>query len=176
MRLFRVLLHVVLVPATVAGVARPLSAQQASADAPGTDGGACAYSACALAIAPRWNGLAVVRGSRGPQIANLHFFWPRDVSVELRGPSSHAAGADSAAAQAHQAIHLRRIGAVLTDGGVLVATIGAIGALRAGHVRAGDGVLLGVGGAALGISVPFQFAADGALSRAVWWHNRRFAR
>ena len=30
--------------------------------------------------------------------------------------------------------------------------------------------------AALTISVPFQFAADGALSRAVWWHNLRYAR
>ena len=172
----RLLLHLVLVSATVVAVARPLSAQQASADASGTDGGACAYSACALAIAPRWNGLAVVRGSGGPQIANLHFFWPRDISAALRGPSSLTTGADSASAQARQAIHLRRIGAVLTDGGVLVATIGAIGSLRAGHVRAADGVLLGVGGAALGVSVPFQFAADGALSRAVWWHNRRFAR
>ena len=175
MRLVRLLRHVVLVPATAVAVAGPLSAQQASADASGSDGGACAYSACALAIAPRWNGLAVVRGSGGPQIANLDFFWPRDVSVALRGPSPLTAGADSAAAQAHHAIRLRRIGAALTDGGVLVAAIGAIGALRAGHVRAADGVLLGVGGAALGVSVPFQFAADGALSRAVWWHNRRFA-
>ena len=65
---------------------------------------------------------------------------------------------------------------MLTDGGVIIAAIGALGALRAGHVRPADGILLGVGGAALGISVPFQFAADGALSRAVWWHNRRFAR
>jgi len=24
------------------------------------------------------------------------------------------------------------------------------------------------------VSVPLQFAADGALSRAVWWHNLRY--
>lgn len=28
---------------------------------------------------------------------------------------------------------------------------------------------------ALFISVPLQFAADGALSKAVWWHNVRYA-
>jgi hypothetical protein len=48
--------------------------------------------------------------------------------------------------------------------------------LRECRVRRSDGILLGVGGAALGLSVPFQFAADGALSRAVWWHNARYAR
>jgi hypothetical protein len=175
MRLSRLLLHVLLVPAASAALARSLSAQLASTDLPGT-GDECAYSACALAIAPRWNGLAVVRGSDGPQLANLNFFLPRDVSATLRGPSSLAPGADSAAAQARHAIRLRRIGAALTDAGVLVAAVGVIGALRAGRVRAVDGALLGVGGAALGVSVPFQFAADGALSRAVWWHNRRFAR
>ena len=176
MRLSRLLLQVALVPTASAVVAATLSAQQASANVPERSRDECAYSACALNIAPRWNGLAVVRGADGPQVANLGFFWPRDVSAPLRGPSALVPGADSAAAQARQAIHLRRIGAVLTDGGVLVATIGTIGALRAGHVRAIDGVMIGVGGAALGVSVPFQFAADGALSRAVWWHNRRFAR
>ena len=85
-------------------------------------------------------------------------------------------GADSALAEARRAVRLRRIGAVLTDGGVLVAAIGGAGALRAGRVRRSHGILLGVGSAALGLSVPFQFAADGALSRAVWWHNARFAR
>jgi hypothetical protein len=174
-RLSRLLLQVALVPTASAVVAATLSAQQASANVPERSRDECAYSACALNIAPRWNGLAVVRGSDGPQLANLHFFWPRDVAATLRGPSSLTPGADSAAAQARRAIRLRRIGAALTDGGVLVAAIGAIAALRAGRVRPADGVLLGVGGAALGASVPFQFAADGALSRAVWWHNRRFA-
>jgi hypothetical protein len=26
------------------------------------------------------------------------------------------------------------------------------------------------------LSIPLQFAADGALSRAVWWHNRRYSK
>ena len=30
--------------------------------------------------------------------------------------------------------------------------------------------------AAVAISVPLQFSADGLLSRAVWWHNARYAR
>ena len=54
--------------------------------------------------------------------------------------------------------------------------VAGVNALRAGHVRRQDGVLAGIGGAALAVSVPLQFAADGALSRAVWWYNRRFAR
>jgi len=33
-----------------------------------------------------------------------------------------------------------------------------------------------LGVAALGVSVPFQFAADGALSKAIWWYNLRYAR
>ena len=167
--------HTVLVAAMFIATHRVLHAQQATVGARDAGAEGCAYVTCALNIAPRWNGLAVVRGANGPQLANLGFFWPRDVTASLRGPSHVAPGADSAAAQARQALRLRRIGAALTDAGVIVGAIGAVGALRAGRGRASDGVLLGVGGAALGISVPFQFAADGALSRAVWWHNRRYA-
>ena len=174
-RLFRGVFSSALVAAALGAGARVLSAQQTSAEVPGTNA-ECAYTTCALNIAPRWNGLAVVRGTDGPQLANLNFFWPRDVSAPLRGPSALTPGADSAAAQARRATGLRRIGAALTDAGALMGAIGAIGALRAGRVRTIDGVLLGAGGAALGASVPFQFAADGALSRAVWWHNRRYAR
>jgi hypothetical protein len=39
-----------------------------------------------------------------------------------------------------------------------------------------DRVIAVIGAASLGVSVPLQFAADGALSRAVWWHNVRYAR
>jgi hypothetical protein len=154
---------------------RPLPAQESN-DKVRMASGECPYAACALGIAPRWNGLAVVRGTSGPQVANHHFFWPRDITAAFRSPSSPTPGADSAFAQARRAVRLRRIGAALTDGGALVAAIGAAGALREGRVRRSDGILLGVGGAALGLSVPFQFAADGALSRAVWWHNARYAR
>jgi hypothetical protein len=37
-------------------------------------------------------------------------------------------------------------------------------------------VIGGAGLTALLVSVPIQFAADGALSRAVWWHNVRYVR
>ena len=157
-----------------AASAHLLPAQEVGTGVPGT-AGECTYSVCALNIVPRWNGLAVVRGSDGPQLASLNFFWPRDITPSLRGPGTLTPGADSAAAQARRAVHLRRVAAALSDAGVVAGAIGAIGALRAGRVRPADGVLLGVGGAALGVSVPFQFAADGALSRAIWWHNRRYA-
>ena len=176
MRRFRLVLHALLVPAVFAGVARTATAQQASADASGTDNGPCTYSACALAIAPRWNGLAVVRGSDGPQVANLHFFWPRDVRVALRGSSSLTAGADSAAAQARQAIRLRRIGAAPPTPSRMPSVARTCPARRAPIAPIVAMTTPPSVSAALGVSVPFQFAADGALSRAVWWHNRRFAR
>lgn len=175
MRIPGLLLCAVLAP-TIAAVSRPAAAQQASAAAHGAAASDCAYAACALGIVPRWNGLAVVRGDGGPQVANLNFFWPRDITSALRGTSVPTPGAERMVAHARQAVRLRRIGAALTDAGILAGAAGALGALRAGRVRRSDGVLLGVGGAALGLSAPFQFAADGALSRAVWWHNARFAR
>lgn len=175
MRFPRLLFCAVLAPAASAAAVRPVHAQKESAGERRT-GGDCAYAACALGIAPRWNGLAVVRGPSGPDVANLHFFWPHDVSAAFRSPAVLTPSADSALAQARRAVRLRRIGAALTDGGMLVVAIGALGAAREGRVRRSDGILLRVGGATLGLSVPFQFAADGALSRAVWWHNARFAR
>jgi hypothetical protein len=137
---------------------------------------ACAYERCALGIAPRWNGLAVVRGRSGLRVANLHFFWPRDVSGTLAGPDATAFGADSAGAAAGRAVRLRRVGAALTDGGVAFLAAAAAAAIAAGHARRNDRLLVGAGVTMLGVSVPLQFAADGALSRAVWWHNARYTR
>jgi len=94
-------------------VASPARAQDSAAVAPPRDS-ACSYRECALGIAPTWNGLVVVRGTGGPRVANLHFFWPADISPALRG-DPHARGADSAAASAKRAISLRRVGAALTD-------------------------------------------------------------
>lgn len=159
----------------LAAVARRAGAQQAPASATGASAG-CAYDNCALGISPNWSGLAVVRGVAGPRVANLSFFWPRDISRALRGEVGAVPGADSAAAQARRAVGLRRTGAALTDAGIVLMGIAAIRAIGAGRLARGDGLLGGAGAAALGMSVPFQFAADGALSRAVWWHNLRFAR
>jgi len=135
----------------------------------------CMYRDCALGIVPSWNGLAVVRGEGGPRVANLHFFWPRDVSSTLRGDPS-ASGADSAAASARRAVALRRAGAVLTDLGVAATGFAIVKGLRARRAGTGERVVGGVGVAAILVSVPLQFAADGALSRAVWWHNMRYSR
>lgn len=150
-------------------VASPVAAQAVAASS-------CTYRACALTIAPTWNGLAVVRASSGERVANLHFFWPHDVAPALAGPDPRAAGADSAAVHARDAVRLRRVGALLTDAGIVLAATAAASAMRHGRMSRADGVLAGVGGASLALSVPFQFAADGALSRAVWWHNLRFGR
>lgn len=135
----------------------------------------CSYRDCALGIAPTWNGLAVVRGAGGPRVANLHFFWPADISPALRG-DPFARGADSAAASARRAISLRRAGAALTDIGVVATGVALVTGLRARRMQTAQRALGGVGVTALLVSVPLQFAADGALSRAVWWHNLRYTR
>jgi hypothetical protein len=149
-------------------------AQERAAVQPPRDS-ACSYRECALGIAPRWNGLAVVRGAGGPRLANLHFFWPTDISPALRG-DPFARGADSAAASARRAIALRRGGAALTDVGVIATGVALVSGLRARRMRTAQRAVGGVGVAALLVSVPLQLAADGALSRAVWWHNLRYTR
>ena len=137
---------------------------------------ACTYRTCALAIVPSWDGLAVVRGQAGPRVANLHFFLPRDITPALRGDDATRPGADSAAAAAGRALSLRRVGAAFTDLGLLAMGAAVVSALHARHVDRTAQTLGAAGMGALVLSIPFQFAADGALSRAVWWHNQRFAR
>jgi hypothetical protein len=108
-------------------LARPLHAQSSASPAGLDPESGCDYRKCALVIAPRWNGLAVVAGDGGATLANLHFLLPHDLTIY---------------SLAHAPI--RR---VATASGV-----------------------------ALMLSLPVHFAADGALSRAVWWHNLRYAR
>ena len=163
-------------------VARVAGAQQTSTPVPAaqqatpvvrTDS-ACEYRSCALNIKPAWDGLAVVRPT-GQRVATLHFFWPRDISAELRGDSS-AAGADSAAVHAERALVLRQAGAGFTDVGIVTFAVAVLRGLRDGRLSGRDQILAGAGLGAIVVSVPLQFAADGELSRAVWWHNVRFAR
>lgn len=129
----------------------------------------CTYESCALGLTPVWNGLAITRGISQRPIANLGFFWPEDIRPVF---------ADNAQAleAAEQALQTRTVGAILTDAGlVLLGT----GLARAGFQREFDGLskaLVVTGATSIGVSIPFQFAADGYLSRAVWWHNRRFSR
>jgi len=137
---------------------------------------ACSYHSCAFTIAPRWNGLAVKQSTGGPIVANLHFFWPVDITAALRGADTSAVGADSAAAHAWRAVNLRRAGAGFTDLGAVVATLTILRALAHGRFAERDQILAGAAIGAFAVSVPLQFAADGELSRAVWWHNLRFGR
>ena len=128
-----------------------------------------------MSIAPAWNGLLIVRGSDQQRVANLNFFLPRDVAPALRGDPA-AGGADSALAHAERAVALRRAGAVLTDVGAVAVVVALAHAAAAGQARTSDRVVGGAGLTALLVSVPIQFAADGALGRAVWWHNLRYVR
>jgi hypothetical protein len=148
------------------------TAQAASLSAQPT----CSYERCALNIVPAWNGLAVERGVAGPRVAVLDFFWPRDVSRVFVGDDPLATGIDSAVASARRALRLRRGAAAFTDAGLVLGAVALGRSIGAGKMRRADGLLAGAGAVSLVVSIPLQFAADGALSRAVWWHNRRFAR
>lgn len=135
----------------------------------------CDYRVCALTIAPRWNGLAIVRGTSGATIANLGFFMPHDISAELGANDRRAIGSDSVGSAARRALHLRRIGAVLTDAGLAAMIFAGARGLTSAPDKRTNLVVAAAGAGVLGLSVPFQFGADGALSRAVWWHNLRYA-
>ncbi len=130
---------------------------------------ACSYARCALGIAPRWNGLALVRGTAATPVANLNFFWPRPLDGAL-------AGSDSAARYGARAVRVRRVAAVLTDGGGLLLAYALARRLNAGRFPDDARAAAALGAAGVAVSVPLQFAADGHLSRAVWWHNLRYAR
>lgn len=164
---------IVLAIAMLMMVARDVAAQGDAGSARPV--ASCRYRECGLYIAPAWNGLLVVRGSDAARVANLNFFLPRDIAPVLRGEPS-VAGADSALASAHRAVALRRAGAVLTDVGAVAVAVAVVRMASAGRASTNDKVVGGAGLAALLVSVPIQFAADGALSRAVWWHNLRYAR
>ena len=129
----------------------------------------CTYDTCALGLKPVIDGLAITRGRTERQVGVSNFFWPNDIAPLF-------AGNDSAFDAATEAVRIRTIAAILTDAGI---ALFAAGIGRAAFQRDFDGLsvtLAGLGVASLGVSVPFQFAADGYLSRAVWWHNTRFAR
>ncbi len=153
-----------LVAALSSAVPRALVAQRAG-DASAAD---CPYARCALGISPAWNGLLVVRGPERVRAANLNFFLPRGIDAAFAG--------DSARGYASRAVATRRTAAVLTDAGALLLAVAGARAAGAGRLdRAGRATAI-AGAAAFALSVPLQFAADGLLARAVWWHNARFAR
>lgn len=148
-------------------IASATSAGEASAQA-GSDPN-CTYERCALGLVPAWNGLTITRGESERVVGNLGFFMPGDVTSLFEGdPAALDAATD--------AVTVRRVGAVLTDAGIVLL---ATGLARAAFHRDFDTfskALMLTGGLSLAASVPVQFAADGLLSRAVWLYNRRYAR
>ena len=129
----------------------------------------CNYQRCALGLAPVWNGLAVTRGEEQRNVAVLGFFWPGDVSGVFEGDRE-------AKRAAEDAMSIRQIGAALTDAGIVMATTGIARALfRRDWDKLATGLTV-AGGVSLGASIPFQFGADGYLSRAVWFFNRRYSK
>jgi len=158
-----------LTPPGAAGAQESAAAATTAAPSPPRGDTACTYRRCALGIAPAWSGLNVVRGADGARVAGLGFFWARGLAPVF-------AGADSASHYASRAVRVRRGGALLTDAGLLLLGYAAARQIGNGRLRRGDRNAAVGGAAALAASVPLQFAADGLLSRAVWWYNARFGR
>jgi hypothetical protein len=120
-------------------------------------------------VVPAWNGLDLVRGESGEHVARLGFFWTKDLSPVF-------AGEPQAVVFARKAVHTRRTAAIFTDVGAALLVAALVGgAADPDHADTYRGLAIG-GAVSFGIGVPLQFAADGHLSRAVWWHNVRFAR
>jgi hypothetical protein len=120
-------------------------------------------------VVPAWNGLDLGRGESGEHVARLGFFWTNDLAPVF-------AGNPQAVAYAQKAVATRRTAAVFTDLGVGLLVTALVGGLMdPDHAETYQGLAIG-GAVAFGIGVPLQFAADGHLSRAVWWHNTKFAR
>ncbi len=128
--------------------------------------GACDYNRCALSISPRLTGLDVVRGTSEIPVASLGFFVPRDVRAPF-------ASSDIATRFAVDATRMRRQATVLSAVGALATATGIVHGVR--HHRAPAYGFTGAGASLLLFSVPMHFAADAALSRAVWEYNRQFA-
>lgn len=129
----------------------------------------CSYERCALGLAPTWNGLAVTRGESQRHVATLDFFFPTDITRAFDGsrPAIDAAT---------DALNVRRAAAALTDAGIILIGTGIARAAFQKDFDRLSQVLTLTGGLSLGASVPFQFAADGLLSRAVWLYNRRYSK
>lgn len=128
----------------------------------------CNYTRCALGIAPAWNGLLVTRGVAEERVGNLGFFWARSLAPIF-------AGSDSAAAYGNRAVRVRQVAAVLTDAGALALGYSLIRGAARGKLDGNDRLVAIAGGSAFVVSVPLQFAADGLLSRAIWWKNAEYS-
>lgn len=124
----------------------------------------CTYARCALGLAPVLTGLDLVRGVSNERVGGLNFFWPHNVRAVLGAN-------DSSPYHADRALQARVIGATFADLAAVLLAATTVRAIRE-HGLYGSNIGLALGGAGLlGLSVPFQFSADGHLSRAVWWHN-----
>ena len=150
-------------------LASPLAAQEASVRfvSAAPDAPECTYLHCALGIAPAWNALDVIDGATGRRVASLGFFWPHRVDASF-------AGSDSAIAYATQAFRVRRTAAAFTDVGILLLGYAVVRQVNGG-LHGTNRVVGALGAGAFAVGVPLQFSADGLLSRAVWWHNARYA-
>jgi hypothetical protein len=167
----------------LASLAAVCAGRHAAAQAAVSDAVACAdsapapgsYARCALSI----DGSHVRRGAEAVTIAGPGFFKPLRLTRVVVGDSALAY-----AAKFEKRSKQSGVLGLLAAGLWVASDIRARDACASGHVchafmGEGDDVAFGllVGSlATLAISVPFQVSGRRAMSRAIWWHNARFAR
>ena len=146
-----------------------LAVSAMTADAQSRSAVNCTYQECALGLSPVWNGIDITRGDAQRRVTSLGFFFPQDIS-------SAFAEDREAADVARDAFRIRQVAAILTDAGIVLIGTGIARALFQREFDKLSTALTLTGGLSFIGGVPAQFAADGALSRAVWLYNRRFSR
>ena len=131
---------------------------------------ACDYATCALRIVPRLSGLDVVRGDGNERAGSLNFLWPSGTLTRAFVEDANAT------LLARTSVRKRRTAAVFTDAAGLLMAAAVVRGASVGRDRRPSVALGALGVATLAVSVPLQFAADEALSKAVHRFTRRFAR
>ena len=162
MRYVSVVLGIVLLaslPRSLPGQEPAPERSQSATESTGTVAPACtAYLDCALRVESSIRGgLHIVRGADGSRAAALG---PLRAAALVQVFSAN----DSASFHAQRFIVAERTNRMLTLGGVIFGAVGLASERRMNVLTgAGAGLLLG--------SIPYQVAAQRALSRAVWWYN-----
>lgn len=126
------------------------------------------YDSRALRIESSWSGMRVIRGAEGPVEGTVGMF--RSFDVEKLVNSS-----PEAVAEARSFRRNRRAASVVGALGAAVFSVGVVSSANFSN-NAATPMLVIAGGGAMVWAANRLNTAYGALSRAVWWHNRGLGR
>jgi hypothetical protein len=117
----------------------------------------CTYATCALRVERSIWHRRIVRGATGSSVASLDM--PKSSEI-----AQLFAGSDSASVYGAKYVRAEQINRPLTIVGTALAAVGILQDKRMnGYTISGFSMLA--------VSIPFVYAQERALSRAVWWYN-----